>query len=534
MLRLCVALLIGACAASDATAQVVRGTVRDNESGAALQGVFVMLLDSTAQMRGAVLTDDKGVFAMRAPFAGTFTLRAERIGHQAASSTPVVLSPDEARTVDFSVTVAAIALAPVEVETRTRCIARPRSGQRTAQLWEEARKALTVARWVESQKSVQFSARTYTREMDVMTRQVRSEGVRHDVTRSLPYAAVDADTLARYGFVRNEGAGMVFYGPDADVLLSQAFLDGHCFHSVEGSGENQGMIGLGFRPTLGSSVPDIEGVLWLDRSTLELRHIEYRYTNVDRAYRGRETGGRTEFLRLKSGAWIVSKWYIRMPTVIASGFERGEYRVVSLFEEGGEVLRVQDESSEQTLTHDGTINGAVYDSVAGRPLAGALVYLSGTSHQATTDENGRYEIRGVAAGRYTISFSHAALDSMPLPPEPRTLEVRQLEPSTADLAIKPAAGQLTELCAGYRGHGVVFGFVRNDRASGVADAAVTMQAGTLRAVARSDAAGSYFICNVPLDAPFTVQAARSEQRSPMVPLRITRLPFRRLDLTLKD
>jgi hypothetical protein len=294
------------------------------------------------------------------------------------------------------------------------------------------------------------------------------------------------------------------------------------------------MIGLGFRPTLGSSVPDIEGVLWLDRSTLELRHIEYRYTNVDRAYRGRETGGRTEFLRLKSGAWIVSKWYIRMPTVIASGFERGEYRVVSLFEEGGEVLRVQDESSEQTLTHDGTINGAVYDSVAGRPLAGALVYLSGTSHQATTDENGRYEIRGVAAGRYTISFSHAALDSMPLPPEPRTLEVRQLEPSTADLAIKPAAGQLTELCAGYRGHGVVFGFVRNDRASGVADAAVTMQAGTLRAVARSDAAGSYFICNVPLDAPFTVQAARSEQRSPMVPLRITRLPFRRLDLTLKD
>ena len=317
MVRIGAAALLALCCATEASAQVVRGTVRDAESGSGLQGVFVMLLDSAGAMRGGVLTDVKGNFATRAPLSGTFTLRAERIGHQSATSGPVVLAAAETRTVDMTVSVAAIALAPVEVETQNRCSARPRSGARTAQLWEEVRKALAVARWVENQKQVQFATRTYVRELDARTMHVKSEGVRHDVSRRLPYAAIPADTLARYGFVRNAGAGFVFYGPDAEVLLSPAFLDGHCFRSVEGGDDNRGLVGLGFRPTAFSKLPDIEGVLWLDRATLELRHIEYRYTNVEREYRVRDTGGRTEFLRLKSGAWIVSKWHIRMPTVVS-------------------------------------------------------------------------------------------------------------------------------------------------------------------------------------------------------------------------
>ncbi|HEY0304341.1 MAG TPA: carboxypeptidase-like regulatory domain-containing protein, partial [Longimicrobiales bacterium] len=57
---------------ADAAAQVVRGTVRDAETGAPLQGVFVMLVDSAGQMRGGVLTNAQGTYATRAPLAGTF------------------------------------------------------------------------------------------------------------------------------------------------------------------------------------------------------------------------------------------------------------------------------------------------------------------------------------------------------------------------------------------------------------------------------------------------------------------------------
>jgi hypothetical protein len=545
--------------AADAAAQVVRGTVRDAETGAPLQGVFVMLVDSAGQMRGGVLTNAQGTYATRAPLAGTFTLRAERIGHQSANSTPVVLSATEAQTVDITVKVMAIALAPVEVSSRNRCIARPRTGQRTAQLWEEARKALTVARWVENQKQIQFSARTYVRELEAGTMRVKSEGVRHNVSRSLPYAAIPADSLARHGFVRNEGGGYVFYGPDADVLLSSAFLNSHCFHSLDGSGATQGMVGLGFRPTTDSRLPDIEGVLWLDRKTLELRHIEYRYTNLGAEYRVKESGGgRTEFLRLKSGAWVVSKWHIRMPTVVASPLERGEFRVIALQEEGGEVLSVSDAESAQTLTHDGIVKGIVYDSVAGSPLADALVYLSGTSYQAKTDKAGRFEITGVPAGKYTVGFSHAVLDSMPTFPDARTIDVRQLESATVDLGTKSVLSQLAAKCPGYRrglpmdsAGGVIFGHVRNERASAIANAEVIVswkrykrgpanRSGvpyaehSTRAIARTDGTGFYVLCDVPLERPLEVRVSRSDEPATRVPMEIIGRPYRRLDFTLKD
>jgi hypothetical protein len=553
MLRLGAVLLILWAAPGEAFAQIVRGHVRDAESGAALHGVFVMLVDSTGQMRGGVLTNEQGFFATRAPITGTFTLRAERIGHASANSAPVLLSPEEARTVDFKIKVSAIALAPVEVSTGNRCIARPRAGQRTAQLWEEVRKALTVARWVENQSQIEFSARTYVRELEVATMRVRKESVNHAVTRFLPYAAIDADSLAQHGFVRSDGRDFVFYGPDAEVLLSPAFLNGHCFHNVH----NDGMIGLGFRPTADSRLPDIEGVLWLDGRTLELRHIEYGYRNLQQEFRVRETGGRTEFLRLKSGAWIVSKWHIRMPTMVASQHERGgQYRAVTLREKGGEVLSVRDHENAQTVTHDGIVKGMVYDSVAGRPLAEALVYLSGTQYQAKTDEAGRFQMTGVPAGKYTVGFAHPAQDSMPTLPDPRSVDVRQLQEAEVDLGTKSLRSQLAAKCRPYRQAmphdsvaGVVYGYVRNDRSMAVPDVMVTVKykrykrsppnrsklpfaEQTARVGSATDAAGYYVICGVPLNDPIEVGVA--DKPATISKLRITGRPYRSIDITLKD
>lgn len=535
-------LFVFLCGTARADAQVVRGTVRDAESRATLQGVFVMLIDSAGQMRGGVLTDARGHYAVRAPVTGTYTLRADLIGHQSATTARVVLSSEATSTVDIDVNVAAIALAPVEVAARNRCIARPRSGHRTAQLWEEARKALTVARWVENQKQIQFTARTYSRRLDAHTMQVKSENARHDISRNLPYAAIDADTLARYGFVRNDGAGFVFYGPDAEVLLSTTFLDGHCFHSVEGAGATRGMVGLGFRPTADSRLPDIEGVLWLDRSTLELRHIEYRYTNFGREPRMRDSGGRTEFVRLRSGAWIVSKWHIRIPTLVAATVERGQYRVVSLQEEGGEVLSVREEGATQTLTRDGVIRGTVYDSVGGAMLGGALVYLSGTSHQARTDEAGRFEIRGVPPGTYTVGFSHGVLDSMPALPTPQRVEVQQLQEAMVALAIRSVPAQLAEKCPVYQrgvppnvSAGVLFGHVRNQRASGIANALVSVHFRRYAsAVTRTDETGYFIICGVPADDPLEVRVSRADEVEARAQLRISGRPYRRHDFIIKD
>lgn len=53
------------------------------------------------------------------------------------------------------------------------------------------------------------------------------------------------------------------------------------------------------------------------------------------------------------------------------------------------------------LAQSGTIRGRVTDS-AGAPLARASVSAEGTGLSATTDDQGRYEIRGLDAGAYTL------------------------------------------------------------------------------------------------------------------------------------
>jgi hypothetical protein len=522
-------LLLFSCAAQ-LSAQIVRGTIRDAESAAPLQGVFVMLLDSAQHMRGGVLTDERGFFVMRAPAAGTFTLRAERIGHESAMSSPVLLNPEQAQTVDLNVTVAAIQLAPLEVATRNRCIARPRSGERTAQLWEEARKALTVARWLANEKQIQFQSRAYVRELDAKSMAVKSEGVRQEISRNLPYAALDADTLTKYGFVRDQGDGLVFYGPDAEVLLSKVFLDGHCFHSVEGAGNTRGMVGLGFKPVAESKLPDVEGVLWLDRQTFELRHIDYRYTNMLREFRVNGTGGRTDFVRLKSGAWIVSKWYIRMPAVVASTMERGEFRLLSLREEGGEVLSIQERGAAESLHHDGALRGALYDSVRGRPLADALVYLSGTAHSARTDAAGRFHMPAIPAGRYTIAFTHPSLDSLPALPEPKSIAIALDDTARIDLAIRPLAELIARRCGGAVQGAVLFGKVKNARGNPLPYAMVRIA----NKAYRTGGDGEYTICGLRPDSQHRVVVSLAGEVVAESVLNITGLPVLRFDFRLQD
>jgi hypothetical protein len=533
MLRLCLVLLAVLVAAGNAGAQIVRGTVRDAETGVALQGVFVMLLDSATQMRGGVLTDANGFYAIRAARRGTYTLRAERIGQQSTVSPPTVITDSAAATVDLRLPVAAIQLAPLHVSGGNRCIARPRTGERAAQLWEEARKALTVARWVEREKQFQFESRSYMRDLDPVSLHVRRETVRYDVSRNLPYAALDADSLIKHGFVRRDGESFVFYGPDAKTLLSDAFLDEHCFHSVEGTGGTRGMVGLAFRPLLNTKQPDIDGVLWLDAKTLELRFIDYRYTNLPRPYRARGTGGRTDFRRLSNGAWIVSRWYIRMPVVVESAMVRGEYRTAAMQEEGGEVLGIRGAALTLELKRDGTVRGLVYDSVKAEPLANAMVYLSGTAYHSRTDSAGRFQISNVPEGGYVIAFAHSTVDSMPTLPEPAAVDVQPGDTSSVQLAVRPLQHQIAQRCGALHRVGstaVLFGKLTRPHGAPVTMATVKAD----EVGYRTGDNGEYVLCGLPMNRALDVVITDANGWVRRERVTIAEVPYRRLDIELKE
>jgi hypothetical protein len=540
VVKFCAVLAFLLTSVGPAGAQIVRGTVTDMETKAPLRGVFVVLLDSAGHMRGGVLTDERGLYALHGPTSGTFTLRAELIGHQSTTSAAFVLA-GQARSVDMRVAVAPIALAPVGVEASSRCIRRPRQGERTAQLWEEVRKALSVTQWAERQRTLQFEMRSYIRELDARTLHVRNEAQRHDVTGRRPYAAADVDTLIRYGFVRNEGAGVVFYGPDADLLLSNAFLDHHCFHTVAGDKEKSGMAGLAFQPAIGSKLPDIAGILWLDERTLELKFIEYHYVNLAPEYRVRGAGGRTAFRRLSTGVWIVSSWYIRMPT-LAAGALRGTLRVTAIQEEGGEVVSIRDLRSTEHLAQDGTLMGVIFDSIGGRPFANAIAYLSGTAHRALTDSAGRFVISNIPPGKYLAAFTHPVLDSIPVFPTPRMVEVSALDTTRTELALAREDNLLNEACASAASaalihkSGVIFGYVRDARGHAVPNATIKVQsndwAGSRQSI--TDAGGHYTLCGVPAGSKLQLQASEGDRASARSTAMIDLRRFQRVDLQLRD
>ena len=80
------------------------------------------------------------------------------------------------------------------------------------------------------------------------------------------------------------------------------------------------------------------------------------------------------------------------------------------------------------------LTGIVYDSVAGRPLVGASVQVTGATGavagkatSAITDSTGRYTVRDLEPGRYVAGFFHESLDTLGLLGEPVAVTVGETD-----------------------------------------------------------------------------------------------------------
>ena len=407
ILQLIVLLCLSAGAAS---AQVVVGTVVDPSTNAPVRGAFVALLNAQGGRVAGSLSDERGAFVFRTQ-PGTYSVRAERIGHRTTTSAAFTLQAQQTHTLRLSLEVAALRLKEIDVRGENRC-GRPDDSKLTAQVWAEARKALTVAAWAQSGGAV-YQSRSYELDRDAQLQPIGTPIYRFtSLAGKKAYRAIDPDTVARYGFIRDTREGRIMYGLDAELLLSNTFLGDHCFR-VERRADQRGLIGLSFEPTRRRRVPDVNGTLWLDERTAELRFIEYGFTGVsgfeDRTY----AGGRTEFEQLPNGAWIVRRWYVRSPRILIMG--DGKARMQGAHEEGAEILDVRLATSEAStsLVRRHRVRGEVFDSVYGLPLGFARVYLSGTPYTTTTSASGLFVLDSIPEGDYRIAFDHPRLDSLP-------------------------------------------------------------------------------------------------------------------------
>jgi len=322
-LRLC---LLAACALPGlARAQTIRGDVTEEPTGRPVAGALVLLLGAGDSTSRSAPTTDRGTFVITAAAAGTYRLRVLRIGYRAWTSSSLELLPGQDRIEHLAISAVPVVLGEIVVRASSPCRADPDASPEVAVLWEEARKGLRLAG-----RSVEFAQFKYRSRL--LTRRLNSLGLLAGQEEHVrigvgvwPVTSLPADSLAAAGYVQPGDLlnGPRYYGPDAGVFFSESFLRTHCFKPVVAREHDSPLLGIGFQPTEHRPVPDISGVLWLDRRTAELRSLAFSYTGLSGWVPKGKAGGEVVFVRLDSGAWIISRWLLRAPIARTMPPERG-------------------------------------------------------------------------------------------------------------------------------------------------------------------------------------------------------------------
>lgn len=343
--RVAALLALAALAPMRADAQTVYGVVVADDTGEPVAGAMVLLADTLGLSRGSSLADSLGRFAITARTPGRYTLAAERVGYQSLRPDTVGIPPDSLQ-VQLRAGSRRITLPPVTARAaRSRCAGQLEQNPQTAVVWDEARKALASAALLEESGAYEYTSRVDRREVRLRGGEPMSHHVWVRSGTGSPFITLPPEVLVDGGYVQPDADSLILYGVGPAVVLSELFLQRHCFGLRDGGAER---VGLEFVPLRTTGMPDVRGVLWLDRATGELRTLEFTYTGL--VFRGpvERLGGELEFRRIPSGAWIVSRWVVRGPLLThhaawaLTEIPMERFRIRALRETSGEVLSIQD------------------------------------------------------------------------------------------------------------------------------------------------------------------------------------------------
>lgn len=194
------------------------------------------------------------------------------------------------------------------------------------------------------------------------------------------------------------------------------------------------------------------------------------------------------------------------------------------------------------------LRGVVFDSVAGRPLVGATVQLTGTSGSvvgrratAVTDTAGRFAVRDLLPGHYVAGFFHDALDTLGLVGEPVAIDVVNAG-ATLDLGTPSPRTIISTICGTKSvadSLGLLIGHVYKSGTSvPLEGATVTVEWGetviergairqrNIAADAKATAPGWFAMCDVPGGVELTISASSGADSSGFVNVEVPRTGVR--------
>lgn len=400
-----------ALTAATAQAQDYTGTVRDSVTGAPVAGAVVMLLDARNEPVARTLTTAAGAFRLRR--ATATTLRVIRIGYSPFESPVDRLTPGP---IAIGLVALGNRLPVVAVETNPVCPER-RDSRDALALWSAATDglyALTVAAdsTVEpgTVNQLLFNRRLSDNGRDVLEQKVRIARTGNAAPIRAGRTAAD---FAENGYVERTATSTVYYAPDPEVLLDSTFATTHCLSLRENDRGHPGEIGVAFTPARGrGAIPDIEGVLWMNRNPLELKSLEFEYRGVDRAIMETNAGGRLDFETLANGMPVIRYWHVRSPQVAyqrvanrqagAPQLQTEVPMVTARYETGGMIASGMLADGTAWSVPLATLAGRVLNSRTREPVNRAKVSLDSTDYRTRSDEQGQFSFEGVLPGTYVL------------------------------------------------------------------------------------------------------------------------------------
>ena len=426
-----------------AAAQTLELRVVEEGTGRPIAGVVVRL-EQNGRPVVMGLSNEAGRLQLRAPVAGRYQVRAGRIGFEAPPPFSLELTSGTLqRQLEMP---GQIRLLPaLTVSGSTRCDGRPSSGTLAAALWEEVQLALTANQITVEQRLQVVHAVRFERHLTSNRALLRERLTGSMVTTGQPFVSLPAEQLARQGFVTTVGDSVAYSAPDASLLLADEFVRTHCFE-VNPGGSGRDLVGLSFAPEPGTRRSDVAGTLWIDRTSRELRLLEYRYTGLTGAAALGDPGGEIHFQRLPSGSWIVREWVIRMPRIME---RRGpppggdQWVITGWLEQGGRasVAPVPVPGANQ----GSLVEGETFDSLHQAPLVGAVITIDGELDSAVTDSAGRFRLTSRARGSRLLRATHPLLGIVS---DNSTQEISLVpgRPARARIEVPSAASFARTLC----------------------------------------------------------------------------------------
>jgi hypothetical protein len=534
-----VALLV-ATAICGATAHAQQGfVVRVETGGAPLNGALIALVGADNTVAAERLSTASGSASFDV-VPGEYRVRVRRIGYRPFYSAPVTVP----RSTPLVLTVESprVMLQQVVVGASSQCGRINPDAAVLAELWEEISKALRASELTPTDLRG-ARAESYRREVDgdgvILSNDVRPIAA----GANRPFGAPDPAALITRGYVRGDLIrGWEFFGPDEKVLLSDSFASTHCFRALRDKKKSE-LIGVAFRPVPKRTQGDIEGVIWLDQESSELREINFNFVNAGEITRFRP-GGYSRFTRLPSGAWIVSDWSLRMPRLVEARGAVATITASGFVETGGRVVMID----EGPATGSAYVTGTVFDSLNSRPLSGARVTIGSVT--VDTDREGQFKFAQVGKGTTMVSIAHPAIEELGLPALMQTVEVTG-DTVRFTLSTPSRRTAWTRICGSApdssfeNARGILHGYVRDESGNAVSNAAATISFTeyrpmpttteaaypmSMKVVTGSD--GHYAACRLKRTSVGSVSATYGTMASPRVEFSFDKSLIARRDLVM--